>query len=83
VTLNIWEAKGLQENYYYAYGDNYIPYEIDQQPNYIQWFDVTTYQQTIVDPSIFNLPTPQCDVSCSHLSVCGVAKLSTFLKKNA
>jgi len=29
VTLNIWEAMGLQANYYYAYGPNYIPYEID------------------------------------------------------
>jgi len=46
----------------------------------VQVFDPSTYQETIVDPSIFNLPSSSCSESCSAISVCGAAKVSRYFK---
>jgi len=71
-TLQMWNVQGLQSNYYYAIDGSMIPYEIDQVPNDIQYFNPSTYQAHISDPSIFNLPSSQCNTNntCPFLSTC-------------
>jgi hypothetical protein len=73
--LDVWEINGLQSNYYYDIASNQIPYEINQTPNDVQYFNPATWQNSIADPNIFNLPSSQCNVgnTCSYFSVCTAA----------
>lgn len=76
-----WSIKGLQENYYYETTDN-VPYAINMVPNdYIQYIP-STYQNSVPDLSVFNLPEA-CNsaTSCSKLSVCGVATLHSRIRE--
>lgn len=71
ITYNVWNKKGLQNNYYWATKDQNILARIDQQPNDIQEFDVSTYKVTIDNPSIFDLPSKcSANVKCPIISVC-------------
>jgi hypothetical protein len=76
-----WSAPGLQTNLYYASAKDRTPRRIDQQPIDIQEFDVNTYNATISDPSVFNLPK-ECskDSFCPFLSICTVVRKNTMSK---
>jgi len=70
--VDIWDIEGGQANYYYAVTPSMIPYEIDQVPNDIMYYNPQTYQNYISDPSVFDLPSSQCNVNntCSYISIC-------------
>jgi hypothetical protein len=75
VKYQIWDKKGLQENYYWQVDDTQTPYIIDQQPNDIMIFDVDSFKKGAIDPSVFALPSfCSKDHSCPLLSVCTVAR---------
>jgi len=75
VKYQVWDKKGLQDNYYWQADDSQAPYIIDQQPNDLMVFDVTTFKKGAVDPGVFALPS-YCspDHKCPLLSVCTVAR---------
>lgn len=77
VKYQVWDKKGLQDNYYWQVDDTQAPYIIDQQPNDFMEFDVTTFKKGPIDPSIFALPS-YCspDHKCPLVSVCTVAESS-------
>lgn len=65
-----WDAKGLQDNYYYQTVNSQAPLAILQEPNDLQWMNPATYQTT-VDPQVFTLPSA-CTEKCSVFSICGL-----------
>jgi hypothetical protein len=76
ITYQVWDEKGLQDNYYWQVNDTtQAPYIIDQRPNDIMQFDVSTFKTGPVDPSVFALPT-YCskEHKCPLVSVCTVAR---------
>ena len=70
VKYQIWDKKGFQDNYYWQVDATQVPYIIDQHPNDIMVFNISTFSKT-VDPSVFVLPSycskdhkcppPSCD----------------------
>ncbi|CAF1176046.1 unnamed protein product [Rotaria sordida] len=75
VKYQVWDKKGLQDNFYWQVDATQIPYIIDQQPNDLMIFDVTSFKKGSIDPSIFALPS-YCskDHKCPLLSVCTIAR---------
>lgn len=75
VKYQVWDIKGLQDNYYWQVDATQVPYVIDQQPNDKMVFNVDTYKKGPVDASVFNLPS-YCSKTekCPLLSVCTVAR---------
>lgn len=76
VQIEKWVKKGLQDNIYYTYGENRIPYVIDQQPNDVQIFKVETYRSSISNASVFDLPK-----RCKANKKCGLLSICTFVQK--
>jgi hypothetical protein len=74
VKYQVWDKKGLQDNYYWQVDATQVPYIIDQQPNDLMVFNVSSFTKT-VDPSVFALPS-YCskDHKCPLFSVCTVAR---------
>jgi hypothetical protein len=74
VKYQVWDKKGLQDNYYWQVDATQVPYVIDQQPNDLMVFNVSSFTKT-VDPSVFALPS-YCskDHKCPLISVCTVAR---------
>ncbi len=68
VKFETWTIKGLQSNIYWSTADaKRIPYRIDQQPNDVQTFDLSSYQESIPNPDqVFALPN-----YCSPETKCG------------
>jgi len=82
VTVDEWSIKGLQQNLYYELPSSRTPVLIDMQPNDYIYYNTSTFQAKIVDPSVFNLPagcSPK--TKCSKLSVCGVARMQGAAKR--
>jgi hypothetical protein len=75
VKYQVWDKKGLQDNFYWQVDDTQAPYIIDQQPNDLMVFNVATFKKGSIDPSIFALPS-YCSAqsACPLLSVCTVAR---------
>ena len=75
VKYQVWDKKGLQDNFYWQVDSTLEPYIIDQQPNDLMVFDVSTFKKGPVDPAVFALPS-YCskDHKCPLLSVCTVAR---------
>lgn len=75
VKYQVWDKVGLQNNYYWETDSDQTPYIIDQQPNDLMVFDVSSFKKGSIDPSIFALPS-YCskDHKCPYLSVCTVAR---------
>lgn len=75
VKYQVWDKKGLQDNYYWQVDDTQAPYIIDQRPNDLMVFDVSTFKKGPIDPSVFALPS-YCskDHKCPLVSVCTVAR---------
>jgi hypothetical protein len=71
----VWDKKGLQDNFYWQVDDTQTPYIIDQRPNDVMVFDVTTFKKGPIDPSLFALPS-YCSKStqCPLFSVCSAAR---------
>lgn len=83
-----WNKPGAQNNFYYALAqDRRVIQKIDQQPNDVQVYDVSSYHAGISDPNVFNLPS-KCrkDFTCPFISICtAVRKLVSnvsFLQDN-
>ena len=77
--LEKWDKPGLQSNFYYATHDEQrIMRRIDQQPNDVQDFDVSSFYKGIRDPKVFDLPS-KCDpeFKCPWLSICTVVRMSS------
>ena len=75
VKYQVWDIKGLQDNYYWQVDATQVPYVIDQRPDDKMVFNVGSYKKGPVDPSIFNLPSYCSKTSkCPLLSVCTVAR---------
>jgi len=75
VKYQVWDKKGLQENYYWEVDETKVPYIIDERPNDLTVFDLASFKKGGIDPSVFALPT-YChkDHKCPLLSVCTVAR---------
>lgn len=75
VKYQVWDKKGLQDNFYWQVDSTQTPYIIDQQPNDKMIFDVASFKKGAIDPSIFALPS-YCskDRGCPLLSVCTAAR---------
>lgn len=72
--INKWNKKGLQNNYYAATADSkQVPVFVDMQPDDYIEYDVNSYVERIVDPSVFDLPS-YCDPSkkCPFISICSL-----------
>lgn len=71
----VWDKKGLQDNYYWQVDATEAPYIIDQRPNDLMVFDITSFKKGAIDPSVFALPS-YCskDHKCPTLSVCTIAR---------
>ncbi|CAF3142103.1 unnamed protein product [Rotaria socialis] len=71
----VWNKKGLQNNFYWQVDSTQVPYIIDQEPNDLMVYDVTSFKKGAIDPSVFALPS-YCskDQKCPFLSVCTVAR---------
>jgi len=78
VSYNVWDKQGLQHNYYWAVEGTGVMAKIDQQPNDLQEYDVSTYREAISDASVFNLPE-KCnpDFKCPFISVCTALRAFT------
>lgn len=71
-TLQKWEVKGLQSNFYLASNDEAaVPYEIDQGTNDFIFYKPETYKLGISNPDVFKLPS-KCNAktTCPFISVC-------------
>jgi hypothetical protein len=76
-----WVVKGLQSNIYYGYDKsttNEIPLAINQKPDDLMVFDVTSYSDSKISDFIFKIPKYCYESSgsprkCPLLSVCSVA----------
>ena len=77
-SVDVWDDKGLQDNFYSAVAGTLIPVEINQVPNDNQIFNPETYLPYIKDPSVFDLPSSQCTTSntCPLLSTCTAVRLA-------
>jgi hypothetical protein len=77
VNYDVWDKKGLQHNYYWATEDSKIMAKIDQQPNDLQEYDVSSFTPNITDESVFQLPA-KCnpDFKCPLVSTCTALRFS-------
>jgi hypothetical protein len=69
-----WEIKGIQENYYYNTLDSKrVPRRLDQHPNDLMDFKVSSYQESITNSSVFNLPS-YCTATCGLTTLCATVR---------
>jgi hypothetical protein len=65
-----WSKNGLQPNYYYSSADaRQVPIELDQIPTDYQAFHASTFDEGVIDPSVFTVPD-YCHASCPWYSIC-------------
>jgi len=79
VELERWNKPGLQSNFYLATHDEQrIMRKIDQQPNDVQDFDISSFYKGIKDPSVFDLPS-KCDPEymCPWVSICTAVRMGS------
>ncbi|CAF4259195.1 unnamed protein product [Adineta steineri] len=74
IKYQVWDKKGLQDNFYWQVDNTQAPYVIDQRPNDLMVFDIASFKKGAIAPSIFALPS-YCskDHKCPLLSVCTIA----------
>ncbi|CAF1507205.1 unnamed protein product, partial [Adineta steineri] len=59
IKYQVWDKKGLQDNFYWQVDSTQAPYVIDQRPNDLMVFDITSFKKGAIDPSIFALEVIQ------------------------
>lgn len=72
--LERWNKKGLQDNLYFQDAKSKIMKRIDQKPNDLQDYDVSSYHSGISDPSVFDLPEGCENTTCPTLSICSTLR---------
>ena len=77
IKVNEYDAKGLQDNYYYqtissSPSSHPIPVRLFQSPNDDTIYDTTSFSTQPISSSIFTLPN-HCVNKCTSISVCGIA----------
>ena len=79
VYLEKWDKPGMQSNFYWGVHSNVeeerIMRRVDQVPNDMQDFDVSSFYRGIRDHKVFDLPS-KCDPNfkCSWFSVCTITR---------
>ncbi len=80
--LEKWDKQGIQNNFVYVtHDDKRIMTKIDQQPNDVQNFSVSSFYKGIRDPKVFDLPA-KCDpeLICPWDSICTVIRKKKYLR---
>jgi len=71
VVYEKWNKPGLQSNFFWATAKDRVMKKIDQQPNDVQDFDVSTFKSYVADPSVLNKPSIcKKENKCPTLSTC-------------
>lgn len=69
-----WDIKGLQDNYYYNTPDaKRVPRRLDQHPDDVMDFIMSSYKLSITNSSIFNLPS-YCTATCGLTTICATLR---------
>lgn len=67
-----WDQPGLQSNYYYQTVNGNLPAGIDQVGTSYMAYDVKSYTDAPIDPSVFDIPTSICEAKCPLVSICSL-----------
>eukprot|EP00761_Pharyngomonas_kirbyi_P011356 gb/GECH01011381.1/.p1 GENE.gb/GECH01011381.1/~~gb/GECH01011381.1/.p1 ORF type:complete len:216 (+),score=26.28 gb/GECH01011381.1/:1-648(+) len=70
-SVNVWNQKGLQDNYVYETLGKQVPMRIDEKPNDVMDFHVNSFKEGAPNPKLFKVPS-YCEKKCPLFSICTI-----------